>query len=1155
MHTGQYFEKPARVRSYLLMVFLGMFLLVALSFAGTGGRYRVFSLKHVSTETAIEFLDEVGIGTVSQLPDANTLLVTASQEKLIKATTIIEVIDSPQQYVFEQILSEPVHIDTDKLRESLPGASVGTFHNPPVRSADLRIIVDVYGQSVVAIAPQELISTIAQEAEQMYQRPEDEKEEPDVETQEPADAEPADTEEDTPYPDLSDISDTAEVVLEPDPEMDFIDDSEKDDPDVSEIDEAVEELFEPELEIDEITDDAEPAEDEPDDLFDSLLGKLAEAESEAAARREVDEPEEEPQVEDEPAVAEEDEPEPRKSEDEVMELITQLQAEQDKELERREAEEQEILQRLEAAEQEEPDELIEPAKPEEPYEPNDLESEVLFEIDREELEEMEPMSYQPELEPDVDEELRLRLPQEVEIIDLISLVGEYYDIDYMYDPGEISGSINLNLRGPVRVQELYALLESALKFRNYAMSRQGRFVIIVPKGKALDIDPAIIREGQQMQLGDITVTRVFELRHIGAEEAESFLERMQATENMNTSISGTGTLMITGYAFRMPRIEQLLDIIDVPGKPRQYRQRQLRYTLAENLTPRIERLAGELDSISVEAEIAAPTDPRQRALERRRAEREDSSRDNRQSAAADTVFLEADERTNRVLMIGTADKLKIVDEIIDSLDVRKQDLRNIRVYEIMNVTAEDVQDKLTQLGIVSTTRGAAGATQRQQEAQRARRESNGNDGDTGAIAFTEEGIAEEPQVVVLENTNSLLVNATTEQHNEIIRIIGYVDTETQREQVPYRLYPLENQDPIIVAETLNQLVQEVLRDLEDKIEVIPGREETIAVIPDESTFSVIVYASRRNQEWIGELIEQLDRRRPQVLIDVTLVEVRRSEEFEYDLEIVANLERAVGDNVITGTDSLPITDITGRHVEGSAQRGRIRGFYAENKIQMLLRAMESKGYGRVLAQPQILVNDNEEGRISTVDRRHVRESEIRIPDTGPPVESFQFQAYDATIELSIRPTISEGDLLRLEIELRREDFVGTGAEGAPPDQLTSNVNTIVTVPDQKTIILGGLVRLTQDKSGRKVPILGDIPLVGGLFRSIDNVDDESKLYVFVQAHILRPDERVAGLPQLEEASDRMRESFEDFERRFQEYEQWPGIKPRPMHPERVLDHD
>ena len=74
------------------------------------------------------------------------------------------------------------------------------------------------------------------------------------------------------------------------------------------------------------------------------------------------------------------------------------------------------------------------------------------------------------------------------------------------------------------------------------------------------------------------------------------------------------------------------------------------------------------------------------------------------------------------------------------------------------------------------------------------------------------------------------------------------------------------------------------------------------------------------------------------------------------------------------------------------------------------------------------------------------------------------------------------------------------------------------MPDGATIILGGMIKLNQSKGGSKVPILGDLPLIGVLFRSIDNSDVESKLYIFVKAYALRPVEGVRGLPQAEAIS-------------------------------------
>ena len=111
----------------------------------------------------------------------------------------------------------------------------------------------------------------------------------------------------------------------------------------------------------------------------------------------------------------------------------------------------------------------------------------------------------------------------------------------------------------------------------------------------------------------------------------------------------------------------------------------------------------------------------------------------------------------------------------------------------------------------------------------------------------------------------------------------------------------------------------------------------------------------------------------------------------------------------------------------------------------------------------------------------------------------------------------------------------------------------MTVPDGATIILGGLERIRQSKGGTKVPLLGDIPFIGGLFRTTSNQDDQSRLYVFVRATIIRPGEEMTGVSDIEVVSAKNRATFEKYETEMQQYEDWPGIKPKPMDPLKILE--
>jgi general secretion pathway protein D len=432
---------------------------------------------------------------------------------------------------------------------------------------------------------------------------------------------------------------------------------------------------------------------------------------------------------------------------------------------------------------------------------------------------------------------------------------------------------------------------------------------------------------------------------------------------------------------------------------------------------------------------------------------------------------------------------------------------------------------------------------------------------------------------MLTTTNSLLVNATPEQHIQISQIISYIDREPVQNAIPYRIYRLENQEPEALAEVLNNLIEKTIKDKEGKIQqTIKIQEDNIAIVPDKNTFSLIVYASKKNQEWIGSLIQTLDTRRPQVLIDVSLVEITEDDKFQYDLDVIANSVDVVSQNVgvtqtgIFGAGNTPASPVRKKFEGGfftgaASSEGIAKGFFNAGNIQTLLELIDRNKYGRVLAKPKILVNDNETGLISTENTKYIAKISTTAlsgqTQTNSVQSSVSFDPYTAKIQLEITPQISEGELLRLEIKMERNDFPSDGqtvtladttTTTGPPDEKKSSVDTIVTVPDGSTIILGGLTKLDQSKNTNKVPLLGDIPIAGALFRNASKIATDSKLYIFVKANILRPESAV-GTGQLKEISRRNKVEFEKSELEFQNKQLVPGIEEKPMLPKHVLEQE
>jgi type II secretory pathway component GspD/PulD (secretin) len=1171
-------------------------------------RFRVFALKHISTEQAKNILAEAELGTVSQLPADSMILVTGQPRQLIKASAVLKLFDAETPVVMKAILPASAAGNlpsNEQIAAEIGNMSIGSFSNPPggvgMDEAIDKAIIDVHDDSVVVIATAEKLAAINEAlgiSDSKGSIKQLQKEENDVpEPEQPKIAPVADTELERVKAELGGRNGS------------YVSTQVK----------------------------ADTNEPETSGLFDKLLDSLDDAEKKIAEMSppapNVPEPEKSPiQPDTGITVPEKVEPnEPSTALKQPVEAVKEVTKEAVKEVTKEAVKEvtKEAVKEVEkpnvTAVRKKPVAKKIATKLTSKREPNDVPEKVTVEVEEPNqvapilqdepnavTEVVEPNTatkvikptiangpYQPELTTMGDDKLELVMPEKINIIALLDLVGKYLNLNYMYDPVDLTGlkgEVTLVLQGPIKIKELYPLAESVLRFKKYVMTRRGNLVTIVPETKVFDIDaPIVDPNNPEVQAGDVIITRIFELKHIETASAQSLLSAMKLGVSVSP-IASIRTLIVTGYAYRMERIESLLDMIDKPGEQKEFRFRGLKFTTASTLATKVKTLAEQLGTVSITISVpttttpARPTVPGRRTPTPPRTPTRPTIPSPTAAPAKPTVYLDADERTNRILMIGLEEQLSIVEKLIETLDVEKQDLRTLRLYEIQHVDAEDVRTKLSELGIISAGAGRGAATSSRAPARtptvagrpptssRTPTSRLTTPSTTGAI---QDPLAEEPQIVIIEPTNSLLVNGTTEQHIQIAIIIGYVDAEQEvdSKQNPYVIYPLENQDPEELAGVLEKLISETITEQTgtDATKLVKTTqkkkkiEDDIFIVPDPKTYSLIVYASKKNQLWLSSLIEDLDQYRPQVLLDCTLVEVFKNDEFN----ITMNWLQSFPDLTEVSSKafdplSVVLPETKNRFIEISSAGN---AFYGDDHINFLLSATQTRNYGRVLARPKILVNDNEIGTIKTEETQYIVRVESNVVagagvGTSTTRSSVNFESYNAGITLEIEPHISKGDQLRLKISMIRTDFRETAAAkvtdpetGAvreiekPPDTVSSDIQTIVTVPDSYTIILGGLEKLTQSKGGSKIPILGDLPILGGLFRNTSNDDQQVRLYVFVKAHILRPEDVFDGDSTMEVVSRKNRATFEKYEKEMQEYEDWPGIKPTPMDPLQILEAD
>ncbi len=356
--------------------------------------------------------------------------------------------------------------------------------------------------------------------------------------------------------------------------------------------------------------------------------------------------------------------------------------------------------------------------------------------------------------------LDLTLPETMTLMQLLDLAGEYLDLDYIYDPeivGKQSFALKLHggLQGEMKVKDLYVLLETVLKFKGFAMTRrEDRLVTVVPVAQALDADPELVDvKSKTVQAGDMVVTRVFELQHVNVASVTTLLQNMKLGVAVSPS-EGTQILLVTCYAHRMSRIEQLVSMLDRPGRPRECRFRRLQHTAAPALAGKVRTLAQELQGIPVTMASAAGK----------------SSKGPGGSGRGQPVYLDTDERTNRILMIGHEEQLSLLEELIDALDVAQEDLRTPKVYDVKHMEAQEALDKLHELEVLGRSAVSTG---------RPRMGASGTSSSAKVGRTSSDVLTEEPIIVVLEATNQLLINATQEQHARICEFLGHIDVSPE----------------------------------------------------------------------------------------------------------------------------------------------------------------------------------------------------------------------------------------------------------------------------------------------------------------------------------------------------------------------------------------
>ncbi len=370
-----------------------------------------------------------------------------------------------------------------------------------------------------------------------------------------------------------------------------------------------------------------------------------------------------------------------------------------------------------------------------------------------------------------------------------------------------------------------------------------------------------------------------------------------------------------------------------------------------------------------------------------------------------------------------------------------------------------------------------------------------------------------------ERSNSILLSGDNAARLRIRGLIAHLDTPLQgggNSQVVFLKYAKASElAPILLG--VSQFEAEGQGGANRVATATTGSQE-VDIQADETNNALIITAAPAKYESLRRIISQLDVRRAQVLVEAIIAEVSNDLSKDLGVEFAyVPTDRSSGTTPAFGTlidSDINIGAAFGEVADalGAVASGAFLGaakLSGKDRFAAILRAIESDNASNILSTPQLVTLDNVQAEI--VIAENVPFITGQFTNTGSGTDSavnpFQtIERQDVGITLRITPQINEGDSVKLDVEQESSEVLESGIAGAS-DLVTRkrSIKTSVLARDQQTIVMGGLVQDTYTDSVSKVPLLGDIPLLGHLFKSTATSKAKTNLMLFIHPVIIRDD--------------------------------------------------
>ena len=659
-------------------------------------------------------------------------------------------------------------------------------------------------------------------------------------------------------------------------------------------------------------------------------------------------------------------------------------------------------------------------------------------------------------------------------------------------PGLPTPTFTLRSQGDLTIGEYLKAVETVLTMHGVGLVEYGdRFMRVVPiaaiRRESMDIFEAM-PEGVVLDRTGTMISQMVALRHIDIQEATAAIEPMRNEKGQIHAFERTNTIMITDYASNINRMLQVIRMLDHPIEAREEPNIiQIRFARAAEIKQRLEEIIADSQRDQQQA-----TAPRQRAsgapgVDRSapsgpagviRPSRVREAETDAGGGVADAMLIAeaqrgiirgrvqiiADDRTNLLIIITRPENMAFFERIVAVLDVETTPDVTVEVVRLEFANAEEIAGMLNNL---------IGATSREE-----RRVPAGDADGEGAQS----------------------------------RRLAEIEAALRRQE----------------------------RDAEATRRSSVGElsKENITILSDKRTNSLILMARRGDIETIKDIVRDMDRMLAQVLIEAVILEVTLDDTIETGVSWIQQalttytqnsrgerspiMSFAGGGGGSTGTmtpqdvNTLSTTDLS---------RSGLGYFFTlfDLNVHAVLRASATDSRSRVVSTPALLTTDNTEATLSSTERIYVFEGTTFV-GTATDSRTARYRQEDVGLTLTVRPQINENHVVMMEItqEISEPgDITNPDTDNLAGQRISINrkIQASIAVRSGQTIVLGGQVRERDSRTRTKVPVLGDIPIVGRMFNSDTRGSGRSETIVFITPYVLDTPDKVA------EETERRRDSL------------------------------